>query len=302
MKEKKLVITPEKYDWREEGFNFTKVLKLECFREDKPLIIVKQPKTWAGLAREVIRTFDYIIEAEVQNNQMLFMDKFNEALHGVIKESGVRPNTSFSEDLFIFPTNAEVNTSRGIYPDHLHSTVYMNNANSLLKIFEIPDSTLSAYITAVYSGEVVWVINALIKALAQYDVKVVITYMDREKVNTEKPVQMSIDEIETNNEEKVEDKSLKEQLNDIITTLEIVADASSEKLKRTVTSANEIDLANREMRLALSHPEETDNELLNEYQKSIDEGSISMLENMAYLRASIYCIKTNLNNIKELLS
>lgn len=156
------------YDTRN-GYNHTKVLDLTINKGDEQLPIPEQPTTWASLLRLTVRTLEEYIQGEVDADESTFRDRFNFALRSVIETNGLKSNTSFSEELFTEPT-------------HIRSNVYRNNKNSMCKIYDIPDSTESKYITAVYSGEVVWVLNALVYALKDYDISIVVRYIDRKEL------------------------------------------------------------------------------------------------------------------------
>lgn len=227
---KTLVIKPNEFTFDREGYDYTKVVSLKCYSEGRPKIVSKQPTTWASSIREVIKTYYYEIDKLVDRNYGDFEAMFNISLSQMIREWGGRTNTSFSEKLFQFPLNTEREIRAGNYPEHLHSTVYKNNANSLLKIFEIPDSTEGMFITAVYSGEVVWVLNALVSALEEFDPKIEIEYYKRDNAPKEFKMgeQVSIDDISSNNEDALETEEgiteIKGNANLYITLLKLKVD------------------------------------------------------------------------------
>lgn len=191
-----LTIRPNEFNFDREGYNHTKVLGLKCYCGNKLKITRKQPTTWASLAREVINSFSYEIDKAVEDNWEAFEIRFNKALKDMIQSWGGKTNTSFSEELFAEPT-------------HIRSNVYRNNQNSMLEIFRTPMGE-PRYITAVYSGEVVWVLNALITALEDFDSWVEIEYISRNDLNNivneldEEERQLSLDDITSNNKDSLE--------------------------------------------------------------------------------------------------
>lgn len=191
-----LTIRPNEFNFDREGYNYTKVLGLKCYCGNKLKITRKQPTTWASLAREVINSFSYEIDKAVEDNWEVFEIRFNKALKDMIQSWGGKTNTSFSEELFVEPT-------------HIRSNVYRNNQNSMLEIFRTPMGE-PRYITAVYSGEVVWVLNALITALEDFDSWIKIEYISRNDLNSivneldEEERQLSLDDIPRNNEDALE--------------------------------------------------------------------------------------------------
>lgn len=199
-----LTIRPNEFNFDREGYNFTKVLGLKCYCGNKLKITRKQPTTWASLAREVINSFSYEIDKAVEYNWEAFEIRFNKALKDMIQSWGGKTNTSFSEELFVEPT-------------HIRSNVYRNNQNSMLEIFRTPMGE-PRYITAVYSGEVVWVLNALITALEDFDSWIEIEYISRNDLNNivseldEEDRQLSLDDIPRNNEDALETDETEEEV------------------------------------------------------------------------------------------
>lgn len=197
-----LIIKPNEFNFDREGYNHTKVLGLKCYCGNKLKITRKQPTTWASLAREVINSFSYEIDKAVEDDWEAFEMRFNIALRDMLQIRDGKPNTSFSEELFTEPT-------------HIRSSVYKNNQNSMLEIFRTPMGE-PRYITAVYSGEVVWVLNALITALEDYDSWIEIEYISRNDLiseldNEEIERQLTIEDIPRNNENTPEtDENIEE--------------------------------------------------------------------------------------------
>lgn len=222
-----LGIRPNVFNLDMDGYNYTKVLGLKCFCGNREKLIRKQPTTWASLAREVVNSFSYEIEKAVEDNCEAFEKRFNTALKEVIGVWGGKTNMSFSEELFTVPT-------------HIKSVVYKNNQNSMLEIFRTPMGE-PRYITAVYSGEVVWVLYALITALEDYDAWIEIEYIHREdlarelnSINIEESEkQLSIDDIPSNNEDSLEqDENIEDiqgNANLYITLLKVKLDALDNK-------------------------------------------------------------------------
>lgn len=184
-----LTIKPNSFSFEGEGYNYTKVLGLKCYAGGRPKIVREQPTTWASLARIVLDTYRDEIDEQVERNESAFEEKFNNALKEMLNRHGFRPNTSFSEKLFSSPT-------------HIRSQVYKNNQNSMLKVYDVPESSMKMYITAVYSGEVVWVLNALATALEEYSVYIEIEYIHRDELKRqlgeleEADRQLSLEDIE----------------------------------------------------------------------------------------------------------
>lgn len=193
-----LTIKPYDYVFSKDCFNHTKVLGLKCYCEQDMKVVRNQPTTWASLIREIINSFSYEIEREVEYNPERFEEKFNTALLETIKKCNGKPNASFTTEIFTNPT-------------HLKSNVYRNNQNSMLELYQHPETGEHRYITAVYSGEVVWVINALMTALSDYGAWVEIEFIYRDDLKKQLGEledidrQLSIEDLQQETPEKDEE-------------------------------------------------------------------------------------------------
>ncbi len=167
-----LKITPYSTTYiKGQSYNFTKPLTLKITYNKRPTPEKGEYKTetipvtaWSNTLRKLIQIFQPQINEQIQRDSNNFRTIFNTALRQTIGD--LRTNTSFSETLFTEPT-------------HIKSSVYKHNQNSMCEIYKDPATDKPVYITAVYSGEVIWVIHALIKVLEPYAPKVEIEYIYR---------------------------------------------------------------------------------------------------------------------------
>lgn len=111
--------------------------------------------TWAGLLRGVVQDLQVSI-----NKTENFEEKFNNIMTDVFKTNGFQFNTNFSQTLFEDDS-------------FITSTVYRNNQNHKLEVCK------GKYICAVYTSEVITVINGIVKAIGG-DCEVIIDYVIRE--------------------------------------------------------------------------------------------------------------------------
>lgn len=120
-----------------DGYNFTKVVNAKLFvnGEEKSLGYVS---TWAGLLRSVCGVIKPIFDLDDNGGA-----SFNTHLKGLLNTFGFKTNQSFSEELFKDDS-------------FVKSSVYKSNKNHCLNVWR------DWNICAVYSGEVVWVLNALL--------------------------------------------------------------------------------------------------------------------------------------------
>ena len=107
--------------------------------------------TWAGLLRGVVQD----LQANINKTEN-FEEKFNNIMTDVFKTNGFQFNTNFSQTLFEDDS-------------FITSTVYRNNQNHKLEVCK------GKYICAVYTSEVITVINGIVKAIGG-DCEVIITY------------------------------------------------------------------------------------------------------------------------------
>ena len=121
-----------------EGFNFTKVTGAKLISDGKEFPLEKI-STWAGLLRSINNATKPLRYDEVS------IESFNETIKDVIETHNLIMNQNFSNTLFEDDS-------------FITSSLYKNNQNHALEVFD------GKKICAVYSGEVVVVLNALIAA------------------------------------------------------------------------------------------------------------------------------------------
>lgn len=129
-----------KIQFNSEGFDFTKVTGalLLVNGESVPL---EKANTWASLLRSV-----NVALKQNRDKYNSFEDVFNLEIENVVNTFGIGTNSNFSRKLFIDET-------------FIKSQIYKNNKNHALEIWR------GKKICAVYAGEVVIVLNALIAAM-----------------------------------------------------------------------------------------------------------------------------------------
>lgn len=140
---KKLIIDTDfgkpTFDMKD-GYNFTKVVNAKLFIEGEK-VDLGYVSTWAGLLRSVCGVIKPIFDLDDNGGA-----SFNAHLKGLLNTFGLKTNQSFSDKLFKDDS-------------FVKSSVYKNNKNHCLNVWR------DWNICAVYSGEVVWVLNALLFSL-----------------------------------------------------------------------------------------------------------------------------------------
>ena len=194
--------TDEEYDKRESWG------ELLLSAHDRPMTSV-DVTTWSSLMRnalDIIRPqLNYVLH---QIGSEEFKGTYEVCLKNILDEVDFRPNSNFPKRLF---KEAEET-------DLIKSSVYMNNKNHLIELFE-DETGIKWYVCAVYTGEIIWVLEALLDTIYElmeytpYRDKIeqaphhtmVVTYINREYLTDEqrvaddneaKEVQDEIDEID----------------------------------------------------------------------------------------------------------
>jgi hypothetical protein len=127
-----------------EGFNFAKITDVKLLR-DGIVIPLEKTTTWASLLRSVNNALK-----EGRDNIDVFEECFNGTIYEVVDKYGLGMNKNFSMTLFDDDS-------------FIKSSLYLNNENHALEVWR------GKKICAVYTGEVVVVLNALIAASANPD-------------------------------------------------------------------------------------------------------------------------------------
>ncbi len=143
-----------------EGFNFTKVTSAKLIMGGK-IVPLEKTTTWAGLLRSVNKATD------VGKHNDVYEECFNDIIRDVVETYGLGMNHNFSMELYTDDS-------------YINSSLYRSNQNHKLEVVN------GKYICAVYSGEVVVVLNALIMSMGLdgYDdrVTLLVSYKRREDI------------------------------------------------------------------------------------------------------------------------
>ena len=166
------------------GMNHTKVKRVEITYYDgtKNSFV---PKTWSSTIRWVVSMMQMFIDRKVQEGD--FEHTFNKNLALCIDGLGYVENASFSRTIFTDDS-------------YIKSSLYKSNKNHKLKLFEDPVTGEDKYICAVYSGEVIWVLDALVKTLKDNIRSVEIIYCHKKQHN-EPPIEVDTEEVEQDEQE-----------------------------------------------------------------------------------------------------
>ena len=146
------------YVFNPEGFNFTRVTNAKLIVDGK-LIPLERTSTWAGLLRSVNTA-----TKESRDKIDVAGDVFNDTIRDVVEEYDLAMNNNFSMTLFDDDS-------------FINSSLYKNNQNHALNVWR------DKKICAVYSGEVVVILNALIASSGENDenVTLLVSYCKREQ-------------------------------------------------------------------------------------------------------------------------
>jgi predicted DNA binding protein len=138
--------------------------------------------TWSSSVRAIITMLqDSIQKAVKQLGSSAFRNIYKDCLDDILNSTAVIPNCNFTREL---------------YTDDNHritSSVYLNNKNHKIKIFT-DENGIEYYACAVYTGEIIWVIQALLNTISSINKTIttgepeivdifIITYIDRAELS-----------------------------------------------------------------------------------------------------------------------
>lgn len=225
MKIHSVILKPNCYDWGDiTKFRKTKAVQVTAFTlpKDKKLVggdnsYVPQKEeikfrsdvsTWASLVRATVSFLkrNYINNFIFTCGYTDFEAKYTKAIDKVLSVTDSQPNVNFYV---------------GLYEDdnYINSSVYMNNKNHKLQICKDGEGN-DKYVCAVYTGEIIWVLKALLDVISEYlkeepdDLYIRIDYIDRKELIDDEQLEMSECEIAGSNKSSVKDnlESLKIKL------------------------------------------------------------------------------------------
>lgn len=170
--------TKEEHDIFKGSINNSKPISVKVKRkteiDDIELIADNYIETWSQLIRAVLSGLYHCI-LEINKTENTFEQIFNDEMEMFIEKNDIKYSDSFSPKLFTddsFITNPR----------------YLNNTNHKLLITIDPITRLSKYICAVYTTEVLWVLQVLLNTLNRYstDVSPYYFYIDIRYILREK--------------------------------------------------------------------------------------------------------------------
>lgn len=138
------------------------------------------PTTWAALIRKVLK----LLEGDIKNTEN-FEDKFNSVMIDVFQRNGFQFNNNFSLTLFEDDS-------------FITSSLYRSNQNHKLEVCD------GKYICAVYTSEVIAVINGIVKAIGG-ECNVIIEYIVRDNKKDEADILEMINSTKQENTYSVSD-------------------------------------------------------------------------------------------------
>lgn len=149
------------FEFDTDGFDNTKITDAK-FLVDGVVYPLEKISTWAGLLRSVNNE----VKKYRKNTDSIFEECFNDAIRGTIEKYGLGMNSNFSTKLFDDDS-------------FIKSSIYLNNENHALEVWN------GKKICAVYAGEVVVVLNALIASAGNPEtdetIELLVSYKKRER-------------------------------------------------------------------------------------------------------------------------
>lgn len=195
------------YD-KQRGYEHTKVNRVQIWINGEEKLNEK-PKTWAKLTQYCMSVIRPEIQKIVENQSGEKFERiFNRTLSESIDYSGIKPAVSFSRLLFTDDS-------------YIKSKVYNASENRKIKVYKDQRTGEDKLICAVFSREIIWVLNALVASLKEFNVglKIMIEYTPREELEEsfdEEQNRIELEEVDFN---KIEIQSIdkKELAKDLAT-------------------------------------------------------------------------------------
>lgn len=253
-----VILKPNCYDWGDiTKFRKTKAVQVTAFTLPKDKKLTGGDNSYVPQSKEIkfhseVSTWASLVRATVSFLKQNYIDKFLSVCGYVDFET--KYTSAISKVLTITDSQPNVNFYVGLYEDdsYINSSVYMNNKNHKLQICEDEEGN-DKYVCAVYTGEIIWVLEALLDVMAEYtveepeDLYIRIDYKDRKELTDDEQLEMPEYEIAGSNKSSEKDTlesvkikltmaymeatQLQQYLYDICKSLDV---SSLEKLKNSI--------------------------------------------------------------------
>ena len=253
-----VILKPNCYDWGDiTKFRKTKAVQVTAFTLPKDKKLTGGDNSYVPQSKEIkfrseVSTWASLVRATVSFLKQNYIDKFL-SVYGYA-DFETKYTSAISKVLTITDSQPNVNFYVGLYEDdsYINSSVYMNNKNHKLQICEDEEGN-DKYVCAVYTGEIIWVLEALLDVIAEYTVKepedlyIRIDYKDRKELTDDEQLEMPEYEIAGSNKSSEKDTlesvkikltmaymeatQLQQYLYDICKSLDV---SSLEKLKNSI--------------------------------------------------------------------
>lgn len=220
-----VILKPNCYDWGDiTKFRKTKAVQVTAFTLPKDKKLVGGDNSYVPQKEEIkfrsdVSTWASLVRATVSFLKQNYIDKFLSVCGYADFET--KYTNAISKVLTITDSQPNVNFYVGLYEDdsYINSSVYMNNKNHKLQICKDGEGN-DKYVCAVYTGEIIWVLEALLDVISEYlkeepdNLYIRIDYIDRKELIDDEQLEMSECEIAGSNKSSIEDnlESLKIKL------------------------------------------------------------------------------------------
>ena len=156
------------YDY-ENGYEHTRIESVKLYVDD---VLHEEwiATAWSRALRKIVE----LVTPYIDKNTTAFENNFNRLLKTTINKGNFNYNYCFKPELFTDDS-------------FITSSLYKGNKNHKLKLVTDRDGQ-EKYICAVYTTEVIWVLGALIRALKDYNIRLLITYDFRKNISTDQDV------------------------------------------------------------------------------------------------------------------
>lgn len=220
-----VILKPNCYDWGDiTKFRKTKAVQVTAFTLPKDKKLTGGDNSYVPQSKEIkfrseVSTWASLVRATVSFLKQNYIDKFL-SVYGYA-DFETKYTNAISKVLSVTDSQPNVNFYVGLYEDdnYINSSVYMNNKNHKLQICKDGEGN-DKYVCTVYTGEIIWVLEALLDVISEYlkeepdNLYIRIDYIDRKELIDDEQLEMSECEIAGSNKSSIEDnlESLKIKL------------------------------------------------------------------------------------------
>lgn len=168
------------------GLRGTKALNVSMF----PLELNTEVTTWSSLVRTVVSWLQEDLLKMIETiGEQKFIDKYVTTFNDKLRQTEIKLNSNCPVGIF----------KDNHIEDFMNSTVYLNNKNHKLKLFDYDGHSWN--VCAVYTGEIIFVLSTLISILDDF---ICTSAIQKTPINIPDPLEIKIDFVDRKDLKNIE--------------------------------------------------------------------------------------------------